>query len=182
VEAVARELLRRDIIPDVAGLRALGQQVSDDVSEVLLRLGDALTSMQERREFGGVVPAVVGDEGVGFQHGFEPLTSVADLVPQFGEVFEVAGDLTFVPGEQDLLYSVARPMPAFSAIRDIVTDVSPYSATSAAVVPRIASRTARRCSSIVSFHSFGTTQVYMTTVSRHYGLTTTYCLDKLLPS
>ena len=62
------------------------------------------------------------------------------------------------------LYNVARPMPVSSAICDIVTDVSPYSTTRAAVVSRIASRTARRCASMVSFHSFGTTTVYMMTI------------------
>ncbi len=79
------------------------------------------------------------------------------------------------------LYSVARPIPVFSAICDIVTERSPCSATSAQVVSRIASRTARRCASIVSFHSFGTTPVYTTTMTRHFDLTETYCLDKLLP-
>jgi len=53
-------------------------------------------------------------------------------------------------------------MPDSSAIRDIVADRSPCSATSAAAASRIAARTSRRCASIVSFHSFGTTQVYMT--------------------
>src|SRR5215207_502342 len=52
-------------------------------------------------------------------------------------------------------------MPVLSAICDIVTERSPCSATSAAVVSRVASRTARRCASIVSFHSFGTTQSYV---------------------
>jgi len=47
-------------------------------------------------------------------------------------------------------------MPVRSAICDIVTDAGPCSATSAAVVSRVASRTARRCASIVSFHSLGT--------------------------
>src|SRR5215218_8170566 len=56
VEAVARKLLRRHIVPDVAGLCASGQQVSDEVAELLLRSGDLLVSMQERREFGVVVP------------------------------------------------------------------------------------------------------------------------------
>ncbi len=102
MEAVARELLRRDIVPDIAGLWGLGQQVSDHVAELLLRSGDLVVSMQERREFGVVVPVgLVGDERVGLQHSFEPLASVASLVPEFGEIFEVAGDLTFVPGEQD---------------------------------------------------------------------------------
>ena len=84
------------------------------------------------------------------------------------------------------LYSVARPMPVFSAICDIVTDVSPCSVTSAQVVSRIASRTAWRCASIVSFHRFGTTPVYtpvyVTSMSRHIALTETRCIDKLLPS
>ena len=101
VEAVARELVRRDIIPNVAGLCGLDQQVSDHVAELLLRPGDVLTSMQECREFGAVVLAVVGDEGVGLQHSFEPLGSTASLVPEYGEMFEVAGDMTFVPSKQD---------------------------------------------------------------------------------
>ena len=45
VEAVARELVRRDIAPDGAGLCGLGQQVSDQVAELLLRSGEMLTSM-----------------------------------------------------------------------------------------------------------------------------------------
>ncbi len=102
VEAIARELLRRNIIPNVAGPCGLGKQVSDHIDELLLRPGDVLTSMQERREFGAIVLAVVGDEGIGLQHSFEPLGSAARLVSEFGEIFEVAGDVTFVPGEQDL--------------------------------------------------------------------------------
>jgi hypothetical protein len=97
--AVARKLVRRDIIPDVVGLCGLGQQVSDEVAELLLRSGDVLTSMQECREFGAVV--LVGNERVGLEHRFEPLASVAILVPDFVERFEVAGDLTFVAGDQD---------------------------------------------------------------------------------
>jgi hypothetical protein len=70
-------------------------------------------------------------------------------------------------------------MPVFSAIRDIVTDSSPFSVTSSAVVSRIASRTAARCASIVSFHSLGTTPVYTTTLPKQPDLTMTYCLVKL---
>jgi hypothetical protein len=102
VEAVARKLLGRHIIPEVAGLCALGQQISDHVLELLLRSGDLLVSMQECGEFGVVVPVgLVGNEGVGLEHSFESLASVASLVSDFGEIFEVAGDLTFVPGAQD---------------------------------------------------------------------------------
>ena len=102
MEAVARKFVRHDVIPDVAGHSALGQHISDHVAQMLLRPGDLLVSVQERREFGVVVPAgLVKDEGVGLQHPFEALASVAGLVSEFGEMFEVAGDLTFVPGEQD---------------------------------------------------------------------------------
>src|SRR5262245_47277683 len=44
----------------------------------------------------------------------------------------------------------------------MVTDSRPYSATSPAVVSRIASCTSRRCDSIVSFHSLGTMSAYGT--------------------
>ncbi len=54
-------------------------------------------------------------------------------------------------------------MPVSSAICDIVTASSPCSATSVAVVSRMASRTSRRCVSIVSVHSFGMMRVYATT-------------------
>src|SRR3990172_2437620 len=56
VEAVARELVGRDIVADAPCLCRFGQQVSDHVAELLLRSGDLLVSMQERREFGVVVP------------------------------------------------------------------------------------------------------------------------------
>ncbi len=55
--------------------------------------------MHECREFSAVV--LVANERVSLQHSFEPLTSVARLVPDLGEIFEVAGDLPFVPGDQD---------------------------------------------------------------------------------
>jgi hypothetical protein len=41
------------------------------------------------------------------------------------------------------------------------TDSSPCSATKPAVASRIAACTSRRCASIVSFHSFGTTSEYV---------------------
>jgi hypothetical protein len=54
-EAVARELVRGDVIPDVAGRGALGQQVSDHVVELPLRSRDLLVPMQERGERGVLV-------------------------------------------------------------------------------------------------------------------------------
>ena len=47
-------------------------------------------------------------------------------------------------------------MPVSSAMRDMVAPRRPCWVTSAAVVSRIAARTSRRCSSMVSDHSFGT--------------------------
>jgi hypothetical protein len=45
MEAVARELVGPDVVSEVAGLYALGQQLSDEGSELLLCSGDVLTSM-----------------------------------------------------------------------------------------------------------------------------------------
>src|SRR5438445_459882 len=74
VEAVARELVLRDIVAEDAGGCGLGQQVLNHVAELALRVGDVLVSVQERREFGVVVSAsLVGDESVGVEHGFESL-------------------------------------------------------------------------------------------------------------
>jgi hypothetical protein len=81
----------------------------------------------------------------------------------------MAGDQTFMPGDQDRfdvreVLVQRRPADTVSAaICDIVTDASPCSATSAAVVSTAASRTARRCASTVSSHSLGTSAVYMVT-------------------
>jgi len=58
---------------------------------------------------------------------------------------------------------VARPTPVSSAICDIVTDSGPCSVAKDAVVSRMASRTSRRCASIVLSHSFGMPPAYMTT-------------------
>jgi hypothetical protein len=146
VQAVAREFVRRDIIPRVASLCPLGNQVSDDSAEVLLGSGDVLASMQECREFGAVV--LMGNEGEGLEHGFEPLASAASLAPscQATRIASTSGKY---------LYKVARPMPVSSATCDMVTDSSPCFSTSEAVVSRVASRTARRCVSIVLLHSLG---------------------------
>ena len=104
MEAIARELVRGDVIAKVAGLCALGQQVLDHVAELLLRSGDVLTSMQECCELGAVVLlGLLGDEREGLEDSLEPLARVANLVPDSGEMFEVAIDLTFVPGQQDRL-------------------------------------------------------------------------------
>jgi SAM-dependent methyltransferase len=107
VQAVAREFVGTDIISDAAGLGSLGEQVSEHVAQVPLCSDDVLVRMQECCEFGavGLVPMMlyplVVNERVGPQHRFEPLACIPGLVSNFGELFEAAGDLTFVPGGQD---------------------------------------------------------------------------------
>ena len=99
VKAIVRELAGCDIAPEGAGLCALGKQVSDEFSELLLRPGDVFTSMQERRELRAVV--LVGNQGVGLEHSFETVPSVAGAVSDLDETFEVAAHLTFVASEHD---------------------------------------------------------------------------------
>lgn len=54
VELEARKLLWRDVIPEVTTARAIDQQVSDEVADLLLRTGDVLASMRSRsRGVGG---------------------------------------------------------------------------------------------------------------------------------
>ena len=101
VEAVARELLRRDIVADVAGVRSLRQQFADKVQELLLRAGNMLALMEERHQLGPVMAAVVSDECVGVEHRFEPLPGVAASGPDLRQLLEVADDMALVPGGQD---------------------------------------------------------------------------------
>jgi hypothetical protein len=99
VKAVTGELIGRDIIPELAGSRALGQQVSDEAGEQLSRFSDVLSAMQECRKLGPMV--LVRRERIGHQHRFEALAGVTRLIPNLSEMCEVLGDLTFVPGNED---------------------------------------------------------------------------------
>jgi hypothetical protein len=139
VDAVAGELGRSDVIPEAAGRCHLDQQVLDQVMDMLLRSSEVRPPMQEWGEFrAGVLvgKAVVRDERVGLQDGFQPLASVASPIAEFPQLCKVRGDLPFVPGNQDRF------------------DVS-----------RMASRTAARCAWIVSSQSLGTPTVYAATLS-----------------
>ncbi len=98
VQAVAGKLVGRDIISQVAGRYALDEQVPDEIPELPLRSGDVFPSMQEGREFGAFV--LVGHDCERLEHSFEPLARVTCSIPDFGEMFEVAGDLAFVPGDE----------------------------------------------------------------------------------
>jgi hypothetical protein len=74
---------------------------------------------------------------------------------------------------------VARPTPVSSAIWDIVTESGPCSVAKAAVVSRMASRTSRRCASMVLSHSFGMPIAYMTTGIMQNDLTKDKVYDKV---
>ncbi len=99
MQAVERKLVGRDIIPDVAGSSALNNQVSNEVGQVLPCPADVLVAMQQRPEFAGM--ALVLNECVGIEHCFEPLDRFASLVSECSKMFEMACDVTFVPGDQD---------------------------------------------------------------------------------
>src|SRR5260370_18310235 len=103
VQAVASELVWRDIAPDVTGFYGPGQQVPDEVAEVLLRAGKVLTPVHERREF-GALRVFMHDDRVSLKHGCQPPASALGLVADVGELLEVAGDLAFMPGDQDRLH------------------------------------------------------------------------------
>lgn len=57
------------------------------------------TAMQDGRELD--VVTLVGNEREGLEDRFEALASAVSSVSDFGEMFEVAGDMTFVPRDQD---------------------------------------------------------------------------------
>jgi hypothetical protein len=118
MQAVTGQLLRRHIIADLAAGCALGQQVPDEVAELLVGSGHMRTAMQQRCQVAAVM--LVDSQRVGLQDRLEPLASVTGVV-----------------------------------------------------LSRVASRTARRCASIVSSHSLGTTSLYATTIARHSDLTET---------
>ena len=104
VEAVSGELMDCDIVAEVPGGCGLGQQVLYQVMELGLGLGDLLVSVKERREF--AIVAAMGlarDQGITLEHSFQLLPRTARFIPNLCEIFEVADDLTFVPGEQDRL-------------------------------------------------------------------------------
>jgi hypothetical protein len=61
--------------------------------------GEVRAPVQEGGELRVVV--LVADERVGPEDGLEPRARVAGLVADLGELLEVAGDLAFVPGDQD---------------------------------------------------------------------------------
>jgi hypothetical protein len=63
--------------------------------------GEVLATVQERGKFGAVMPVV--NERAGAEDGFQLPGRTTGLVPDAAKVVQMAGDLAFVPGDQDRL-------------------------------------------------------------------------------
>jgi hypothetical protein len=79
---------------EIAGLRGLGQQASEEVVESLLGAGNV---------FAAVASCVVLDERVRMQDRFQASTRRLSGIGG-GELVEMRGDVTFVPGGEDGLH------------------------------------------------------------------------------
>jgi hypothetical protein len=102
VQTVARKLLGRDIVSEVASGRSLGQQVCEQGVQLLLRSGNRCTPVQECPELcGAMTLAAVADVGIGLQHRFEAGIGIAVPIPELGEMSQMSIDVPFVPGGQD---------------------------------------------------------------------------------
>ena len=103
MQAVAGQLAGLGVVAQLASPHALSDEVADEIQQLLLGPGDVLAAVHHRGQFGAMGP-VVGYLRVGGEHGLEPPGGGAcGLVPDLGEVFEVAGDVALVPGGQDRL-------------------------------------------------------------------------------
>lgn len=72
VEAVAGQLVSRDVLAYGAGVGGRGDQVADHVVQLAFGAGDAFAAVQEGGELVvGVAVGFVDDEGVGLEDGFE---------------------------------------------------------------------------------------------------------------
>ena len=104
MEAVARELVGGDIIAELAGICALGDEVADHAMELSLRLDKLVTPVHGCREFCVMVAVgLLREERIGLEHCFEAPANIAYPVSYFREIFEVGRDLPLVPCEQDRL-------------------------------------------------------------------------------
>jgi hypothetical protein len=101
MEAEAGELIGSDVRADGTAARGVGQQVAKQVAKVLFGVGHVRVAVHYRSELGVAVAAVVvEDQCVGLQHGGEALGGTC-FVAYGGELVEVVGDLSLVPGKED---------------------------------------------------------------------------------
>ncbi|HEY5989641.1 MAG TPA: hypothetical protein VIV12_25155 [Streptosporangiaceae bacterium] len=86
MQAVTREFVRSHVVPDITGLRRLGEQAGEDFGELLLGGGDVLAFVKERGEFGAVRPLEGEVKRVGIEHGLQALPGAARLGGGLGEL------------------------------------------------------------------------------------------------
>jgi len=98
VQAELSQLVCVDIAADPAGLHCFGEQLTDEMEQLALRMLHVVSAVQLGGQRG--VPGVTGQQGVGLQDGPQSVLRLG-MVPDLGQMREVLGDLTLVPGEQD---------------------------------------------------------------------------------
>ena len=99
VEAVPRELVWWDVLPDVPVRGGLAQQSTQKPLEVLLGASHVASSVEEGGHVVVVMPVLYESERL--DDSLEPLYGRTALVPERGELLEVSGDLALMPGEKD---------------------------------------------------------------------------------
>jgi hypothetical protein len=85
------------------GIHGLDEQVTNDLGKPLFWSGNVLTSMDQRGELRAVLVPLKGDQRVGLEDGFKSRSRFARFVAKLGQVFQMLGDMLFVPGDQDRL-------------------------------------------------------------------------------
>jgi hypothetical protein len=165
VQAVRRELVRFDVVPDLAGCGALGQQPGDEPAQVLGGLDDVLARCS--RAARSLLCRRRVARGVGDKDCVQSLGRRAGLLTGRREQHEVAVDLSLVPCAEECLdvgeVLVQRRTADAGVLRDLRhrDGSQSCSAMSAAAASSAASRTAPRWASIESCQSFGTAGLYM---------------------
>ena len=88
VNAVRRELLGCDVIPDLSLLCTLGQQLSKHLADLAAAGVNVLVAVKERIELGFVVPPrCVHYGGVSLKYRLESLPGTAGPIPILGKLF-----------------------------------------------------------------------------------------------
>lgn len=118
MEAIGRELLRVDIVPEITGLGALGHQIPHQMLELLVCVGEMFASMHQRCEL--VAMPFMGDESVSLQDRFQLPVRTVDFVTDRGQLLEVPGDLAFVPRRQDRIDVWKVPLSLASLLTGLV--------------------------------------------------------------
>lgn len=99
MEAECGQLVGGHVVAGDAGLQSLGEQCTEEVSDVLPGMADVLAPVQERGK--GAAMCVVRVVYVRQENGLQPGEHVAGPVAGGDELLEVRDDLLFVPSDQD---------------------------------------------------------------------------------